>query len=255
MLCRNETEHKESETHGCDAVCADGYTGYSRICGVSPPVIAEYRAETDGNKCGSDGDYPHGGAKVVEYFHSRNYTSIWPAPSPLLKRGCCLTVVVNERIMRKIEIKFWCSKVVWGIVLPMTGDMQRFRIGRLQGVGLALFARRTFTEGEFVAEYTGRRIPTVEADALSTRYLFEIDKDWTIDGSPRSNIARYMNHSCFPNCETDIVDGKILITALRDIEIGEELTFDYGEEYFDEFIKPYGCRCVRCAEKSAVTSR
>jgi SET domain-containing protein len=131
----------------------------------------------------------------------------------------------------------------------MTEEYKRmFRIGRTS-TGFGLFARRAFHKGEFVAEYTGRRIPTKEADALKTRYLFEIDKDWTIDGSPRSNTARYMNHSCDANCETDVVDERIVISAVSDIEIGEELTFDYGEEYFDEFIKPSGCKCVPCSRK------
>ncbi len=126
---------------------------------------------------------------------------------------------------------------------------QAFRIGRTK-TGLGLFARRSYEQGEFVAEYTGRKITTEEADKLSTRYLFEIDENWTIDGSPRTNIARYMNHSCTPNCESDVVDGRILITALRDIEKGDELTFDYGEEYFDEFIKPLGCKCEGCTTVS-----
>jgi len=133
----------------------------------------------------------------------------------------------------------------------MTEEYKRmFRIGRLGGgLGFGLFARRPFRKDEFVVEYTGRKIPTAEADKLTTKYLFEIDEHWTIDGSPRSNIARYMNHSCEPNCETDIVDGRIIITALRDIEIGEELTFDYGEEYFDEFIRPTGCKCSKCSRE------
>src|SRR6185503_7561421 len=100
---------------------------------------------------------------------------------------------------------------------------QMFRIGRAgRGLGFGLYARRTFKKGEFVAEYTGHLLPTKEADELGTRYLFEIDKDWTVDGSPRSNIARYMNHSCDPNCETDIIERRIMIFAIRDIEIGEE---------------------------------
>lgn len=111
------------------------------------------------------------------------------------------------------------------------------------GKGQGLFATAPFKKGEFVIEYTGKKIPTKEADELTTRYLFEIDKDWTIDGSPRSNIARYINHSCDPNCESDTVEGKIIITAIRDIQPGEELSFDYGEEYYNEFIKPKGCRC------------
>lgn len=135
-------------------------------------------------------------------------------------------------------------------------NSERFRIARAKpGLGNGLFARTPITEGEFVLEYTGTRITTAVADALPTRYLFEIDENWTIDGSPRSNLARYINHSCAPNCEVQIEDEKILIFALRDIAIGEELTFDYGEEYFDEFIKPVGCRCAGCTNKSAVASQ
>lgn len=117
-------------------------------------------------------------------------------------------------------------------------------------MGLGLFARVTIKDGDFILEYTGERIATAFADALNTKYLFEINKAWTIDGSPRSNTARYINHACEPNCEADIKKGKIMIHACRDISIGEELTMDYGEEYFDEFIKPYGCKCASCeAEK------
>ena len=60
------------------------------------------------------------------------------------------------------------------------------------------------------------------------------------------NKARYLNHSCRPNCETDIVKGKVYIYAKRNIKSGEELTYDYGKEYVDDFIKPYGCKCLKC---------
>jgi len=120
------------------------------------------------------------------------------------------------------------------------------------GLGHGLFAARGIQRGEFIAEYTGRKIPTKVADTLSTRYLFEIDKEWTIDGSPRTNIARYINHSCDPNCEAEISDGRILIRALRYIQKGEEFSFDYGQEYFEEFIRPKGCRCVKCVARPSV---
>lgn len=115
------------------------------------------------------------------------------------------------------------------------------------GLGHGLFATAALKKGDFVLEYTGRRVPTAQADTMPSRYLFEIDRAWTIDGSSRSNIARYINHSCSPNCEGDIRDGRILIYAARDISKGEELTIDYGPEYFDEFIKPTGCKCGSCA--------
>ncbi len=123
------------------------------------------------------------------------------------------------------------------------------------GLGHGLFATQEIPKGDFVIEYTGQKIPTAVADALPMRYLFEIDRQWTIDGSARVNIARYINHSCEPNCEADIQDGRVLIFTSRNIKKGEELTFDYGEEYFDEFIKPIGCKCAKCARFVEVAAR
>lgn len=121
---------------------------------------------------------------------------------------------------------------------------KRFVVRRSTGRGLGLYTTVPFKKGDFVIEYTGEKIPTPLADTLTTRYLFEIDEKWTIDGSARGNIARYINHSCDANCETEISeDDKILITAVKKIFPGDELTYDYGDEYFDEFIRPDGCRC------------
>ncbi len=122
---------------------------------------------------------------------------------------------------------------------------KKYRIKRSQ-TGLGLFAAQDIETKEFIAEYTGKKIPTTHADTLDTKYLFEVDETWTIDGSTRGNVARYINHSCFPNAEADVIDGHILIHAIRTIETGEEITIDYGEEYFDEFIKPFGCKCEAC---------
>ncbi|MBI2612455.1 SET domain-containing protein-lysine N-methyltransferase [Candidatus Kaiserbacteria bacterium] len=118
------------------------------------------------------------------------------------------------------------------------------------GLGRGLFAEQNIPAGECVAEYTGVHIPTRYADTLKTRYLFALDDEWTIDGSARDNLARYINHSCMPNCEAEIHDGRIYILSTRDIALGEELTIDYGDEYFDEFIRPHGCKCVRCLTHS-----
>lgn len=110
--------------------------------------------------------------------------------------------------------------------------------------GKGLFAIRPFSRGEFIVEYTGKHIPTSYADMLKTnRYLFEVDRQWTIDGSGEENIARYANHSCEPNAEADIQDGRILYYAAKNISAGDEITIDYGDEYYDEFIKPVGCKC------------
>jgi SET domain-containing protein len=123
-----------------------------------------------------------------------------------------------------------------------------FRVGRSR-TGLGLFATTLIRKGAFIIEYRGRRIPNKAADDLETKYMFELNSRWTIDGSPRRNIARYINHSCKPNAETDVVKGKIRITAIRTIHPGDEITYHYGRGYFDAFIKPKGCRCAACIRK------
>ena len=116
------------------------------------------------------------------------------------------------------------------------------------GTGQGLFALQPIKKGEFLLEYMGNRLTTAIADESDSKFLFEIDDDWTVDGDTKDNLARFINHSCQPNTESDIVKGKIVIEAIRAIAPGEELTIDYGEEYFDEFIRPHGCRCETCAE-------
>ena len=112
--------------------------------------------------------------------------------------------------------------------------------------GLGLFATRDIPAGMYI-EYTGPLISNTEAEKLTgARYLFEVNNNWTIQGHGRDNLARYINHSCAPNCES-VQDGKrIFIKAMVRIPAGTELVYDYGEEYTDEFIKPHGCRCRKC---------
>lgn len=116
--------------------------------------------------------------------------------------------------------------------------------------GLGLYAGEPIKKGEFVIEYTGVPLTNEEADARPNRYLFEVSSKVTIDGSGRDNKARYINHSCRPNCEANIKKGRIFISAIKNIANGEELTYDYGKEYFNEYIKPYGCTCASCEKKA-----
>ena len=115
--------------------------------------------------------------------------------------------------------------------------------------GLGLFATRHFKKGERIIEYFGREISKAEEYTSRSKYLFEVNSRKTIDGTVRENFARYINHSCKPNCQPEIVRGRVFIDALRNIKECEELLYDYGEEYVNEHIKPYGCRCVKCAIK------
>src|SRR4051812_24150850 len=105
----------------------------------------------------------------------------------------------------------------------------RFRVGR-SSTGLGLFAIKTIKRADYIATYRGRLITTEEADrreARGSRYLFELNSKWTIDGSPRWNLARYINHSCKPNAKPLTRKGRMVIVALRPIEPGEEVTYNY----------------------------
>ncbi len=118
--------------------------------------------------------------------------------------------------------------------------------------GLGLFAKTPIKKGDFIIEYRGKLVK--EKDAAYGRYLFSVNSRWVVDGSGRKNLARYINHSCRPNCEPEIEGKRIMIYAKKNIKPGEELNYDYGKEYFDEYIKPRGCRCRRCQEKKNQSS-
>ena len=114
--------------------------------------------------------------------------------------------------------------------------------------GLGLFATAPFKRGDFIVEYTGEHISHEESDRRGGKYLFILDEKIVIDGKGRENIARYINHACKPNAEAeaDEEEEKVRILAKRKILPGEEITYDYGKDYWDEYIKPFGCRCATC---------
>jgi uncharacterized protein len=129
----------------------------------------------------------------------------------------------------------------------------KFRVGRSE-TGLGLFATKLIKKSAYIATYRGRRISSDQADTLEqrgSRYMFELNSRWVIDGSARYNVARYMNHSCRPNAEPFIRKGrKIVFKATRIITPGEEITYNYGRDYFNFFIKKKGCRCLSCRKKA-----
>jgi hypothetical protein len=134
--------------------------------------------------------------------------------------------------------------------MPAQLTQRQLRVGRSLA-GLGLFARVPIKKGRFIARYSGRKLDNDVADKLDNKYLFEINSRWTIDGSSRSNIARYINHSCRPNAEVYFVKHVIKIRALRNIKAEEEITYNYGRGYFDCFIKAVGCKCIACLKKRA----
>lgn len=113
--------------------------------------------------------------------------------------------------------------------------------------GLGLFASIEIPSETEIIEYKGKIIPIEEALSSSGKYFFDIENGYAIDGSSRKNLARYINHSCKPNAEA-IIDGeRIFIWSKKIIRAGEEITIDYGEDYFNEYIAPKGCMCEKCA--------
>ncbi len=121
--------------------------------------------------------------------------------------------------------------------------------------GLGLFASSRIPAGRRIIEYTGPLVTSEEVDRRRGRYFFTVDDEHAIDGSPRTNLARYINHSCRPNAEALVEGRRIWIWSKRAIEPGEQITIDYGEEYFEDYIRPVGCKCEPCAAKSGKSAK
>ena len=112
--------------------------------------------------------------------------------------------------------------------------------------GLGLFAGEDIKKGDMIIEYIGNILNKEESEkVMVNQYLFEINKNRTIDGSVRWNIARYCNHACEEagNAESDVKKGRVFIKAIKNIKEGEEIMYDYGEEFVNEYIAQMGCLC------------
>lgn len=113
--------------------------------------------------------------------------------------------------------------------------------------GRGLFAQEDIPRGACIIEYIGRPLSLEEMARDEGKYYFWVSDFAMIDGNIKENTARYINHSCAPNCEVDGPDGRIFVMARKNIKAGEELTYDYGDEYFNKHIKLRGCLCTKCA--------
>ena len=123
-----------------------------------------------------------------------------------------------------------------------------------------VFAKKFIPEGTRIIEYVGERITKKESDRRAVLplsrakkndkfgavYLFQLNKRHDIDGYVPYNTARFINHSCFPNCETDIIRGHIWIIALRDINKSEEISYNYGYDMEDFTAHPCKCGSDNC---------
>jgi SET domain-containing protein len=121
--------------------------------------------------------------------------------------------------------------------------------------GKGVFAVRNIPEGTRIVEYRGERLTDEQVERRygewdgkpEHTFLFEVSRGVCIDAARRGNAARYVNHSCEPNCEAVEEDGRIFIEAIEDIPAGAELTYDYSLEPADvprrAWVRAYGCRC------------
>ncbi len=128
-----------------------------------------------------------------------------------------------------------------------------FRVGRSR-TGLGLFATAPIEKRTLIVEYKGRKLTTQQADkveARGNRYLYELNARWTIDGTTRRNFGRYANHSCRPNAEAHQVGHRMFIRAIKAIKPGDEITWNYGRDYYLNVITRRGCKCDKCREKRA----
>src|ERR1700730_13356626 len=136
--------------------------------------------------------------------------------------------------------------------MPAISSNKPYRVGRSR-TGLGLFATKPIKKGAKIVRYFGPLLDSKKKkdDAIENKYLFELNGRWTIDGSVRENIARYINHACRPNAESDVSPRKrkVVIRAIKNIEPGEEINYDYGTDYFKAYLKPIGCKCAACEKK------
>ena len=121
--------------------------------------------------------------------------------------------------------------------------------------GNGVFAARKIPAGARIIEYQGKRITEKQAEKRFGQdpenpyhtFFFSLESGKLIDGGDQGNDARWINHSCEPNCEAQEEKGRVFIHALRDIKRGEELNYDYGlvidEKMTKQLKKAYECRC------------
>ena len=135
--------------------------------------------------------------------------------------------------------------------MPAISSNKPYRIGRSR-TGFGLFATKPIKKGAKIVRYFGPLLDSRNKKPdIENKYLFELNGRWTIDGSVRKIVARYINHACRPNAESDVSarKRKVVIRAIKNIEPGEEINYDYGTDYFKAYLKPIGCKCDSCEKK------
>ncbi len=119
--------------------------------------------------------------------------------------------------------------------------------------GTGLFADQDFAKGDRMVEYLGEKITKKESDRRYEKqekrgrvYIFDLNQKWDLDGDIKRNPAKYANHGCQPNAESDIIRGHIYIIARKRIKKGEEIVYDYNFPYDDWWERPCLCGGKKC---------
>jgi SET domain-containing protein len=126
-------------------------------------------------------------------------------------------------------------------------ELIQFRRSRIHGTGG--YARKDIGKGTRVIEYVGKKITKAESNIQCESdnvYIFTLDDEFDLDGNVDWNPARFINHSCAPNCEAEWDEDRLWIVALRDIQPGEELSFNYGYDLEDYREHPCLCGTSAC---------
>src|ERR1700753_3799095 len=136
--------------------------------------------------------------------------------------------------------------------MPAIPSSKPYRVGRPR-TALGLLATKPLKKGAKISRYCGPLLDSRKKkdDAIENKYLFELNNRWTIDGSGRKNVARYINHASKPNAESGVRPRKrnVFIRSIKNIEAGDEINYDYGTDYFKAYLKPIGCKCDACEKK------
>ena len=133
--------------------------------------------------------------------------------------------------------------------------MIRVKKSKLHGNGV--FASEYIKKNTKVIQYLGEKVTKAEGNRRSEQrikkylhskedgsvYIFELNNKYDIDGTPEYNRAKYINHSCNPNCEVDIINDEIWISSIKNIKKNDELTYDYGYEFDKDDYKDHICNC------------
>ena len=123
--------------------------------------------------------------------------------------------------------------------------------------GYGVYSTQKIKKGQQIIQYIGEKVTKKEGDKRSEKriktyinsktpgsvYIFELNSRYDVDGSFKYNKARYINHSCNPNCEVEIKKNKIWIVSIKNIKEGEELSYDYGYDFDEDDYTDHICKC------------